>query len=158
MHYSEVIQEQLIIDCYQSVTPCSISAGFSPPLMRTQRNNTAHRRSKSWGLWKHPSHHANQTGEYFNPKWILPSSTSSSSSSSSSTCIYHNLNRKASYCPIRNAKKQTSLLSLVCGSKQPLVTWMRGHGGLITLIIHEKSNEHIQRVARHPVCAALSVD
>lgn len=27
---------------------------------------------------------------------------------------------------------------------------MRGHGGLITLIIHEKSNEHIQKVARHP--------
>lgn len=27
---------------------------------------------------------------------------------------------------------------------------MREHGGLITLIIHEKSNEHIQKVARHP--------
>lgn len=27
---------------------------------------------------------------------------------------------------------------------------MQGHGGLITSIIHEKSNEHIQKVARHP--------
>lgn len=27
---------------------------------------------------------------------------------------------------------------------------MQGHGGLITSIIHEKPNEHIQKVVRHP--------
>lgn len=49
MHYSKVIQELFIIDCYQSVTLCCISARLSL-LMCTQRNNTANREGKRKNL------------------------------------------------------------------------------------------------------------
>lgn len=55
-------------------------------------------------------------------------------------------NGEASYCPKKQYNKLPSSFLFVCGSKQPFATWMWRHAVVITLIIHEKSNEHIQKV------------
>lgn len=64
-------------------------------------------------------------------------------------CISCHLSGDASYHPWNRKNKLQSSFLFVDQSNHLLI-WMRGHCGLITLIIHEKSNEHIQKLARHP--------
>ncbi len=77
MHYAKVIQEQLIIDCYQSVALCCVSARFLP-LDVCPKKQYSTQRNKSWDF---------KNIHLITPIKLVNISTPTGLPSSSSSCI-----------------------------------------------------------------------